>query len=201
MTPAGEGTPVESGTPATSVTPPPSPPPPSADPIEEKCRVFDDQARIPNPLSATTAYRDYFYAPDAAWPDGDPHKNTYRSLTVLPPTKAINKSFDAKIVMTDAFPIDVHDFLPVIELVSATGEVAKNLKDFFQMVRCLLMVFVAPRCRCADVFFPFCLWLINYIETSAWVSSQIRAADDADGAHRVHVQAPDAAQRHRRGAV
>lgn len=62
-------------------------------------------------------------------------KNTFRSLTLLPTTRRVRKDFEAKVVMTESFPFQLRDFLPVIQFISTTGEHVKNLEEFFQMVR------------------------------------------------------------------
>ncbi|KAG7380038.1 hypothetical protein PHYPSEUDO_007850 [Phytophthora pseudosyringae] len=60
-------------------------------------------------------------------------KNTFRSLTLLPTTRHVRKDFEAKVVMTESFPFQLRDFLPVIKFISTTGEHVKNLEEFFQM--------------------------------------------------------------------
>eukprot|EP00644_Phytophthora_capsici_P003547 jgi/Phyca11/508022/fgenesh2_kg.PHYCAscaffold_31_\ len=35
--------------------------------------------------------------------------------------------------MTESFPFQLRDFLPVIKFISTTGEHVKNLEEFFQM--------------------------------------------------------------------
>ncbi|EGZ28963.1 hypothetical protein PHYSODRAFT_472103 [Phytophthora sojae] len=62
-------------------------------------------------------------------------KNTFRSLTLLPTTRRVRKDFEAKVVMTENFPFQLRDFLPVIQFISTTGDHVKNLEEFFQMVR------------------------------------------------------------------
>jgi hypothetical protein len=62
-------------------------------------------------------------------------KNTYRSLTLLPTARRVRKEFEPKVVMTESFPFQLRDFLPVIKFLSTTGEHVKNLEEFFQMVR------------------------------------------------------------------
>ncbi|RLN49508.1 hypothetical protein BBJ29_008534 [Phytophthora kernoviae] len=60
-------------------------------------------------------------------------KNTFRNLTLLPPTRRVRKDFEATVVMTESFPLQLRDFLPVIKFISTTGEHVKNLEEFFQM--------------------------------------------------------------------
>lgn len=134
----------------------------------QKCEAFLRPGHIPNPLTTTVAFNEYFSAderetdsgnePDSkssraktlfkrrtpAQPtrnDGTPNtqesqfKNTYRSLTVLPVERKVHKEFEAKVVMSEEFPFQLRDFLPVIEFVADSGEHVKNLKEFFHMVR------------------------------------------------------------------
>ncbi|KAF4138155.1 GPCR-chaperone [Phytophthora infestans] len=60
-------------------------------------------------------------------------KNTYRSLTLVPTARRMHKDFEAKVVMTEKFPFQLRDFLPIIKFISTTGEHVKNLDEFFQM--------------------------------------------------------------------
>ncbi|RLN78393.1 hypothetical protein BBJ28_00011550 [Nothophytophthora sp. Chile5] len=60
-------------------------------------------------------------------------KNTFRSLTLLPSPRRVRKDFEAKVLMTESFPFQLRDFLPVIKFLSTTGEHVKNLEEFFQM--------------------------------------------------------------------
>ncbi|KAI9912780.1 hypothetical protein PsorP6_005106 [Peronosclerospora sorghi] len=60
-------------------------------------------------------------------------KNTVRSLTLLPAPRRVRKDFEAKVVMTEKFPFQLRDFLPVIKFISTTGDHLNNLDEFFQM--------------------------------------------------------------------
>ncbi|CEG47157.1 Ankyrin repeat protein [Plasmopara halstedii] len=60
-------------------------------------------------------------------------KNTFRSLTLVPAARRVRKKFEAKVVMSESFPIQPRDFFPVIELLSTTGEHMKNLEEFFRV--------------------------------------------------------------------
>ncbi|GMF20328.1 unnamed protein product [Phytophthora lilii] len=143
---------------------------------EQKCEFFRQLDHIPNPITTTTAFVDYFKLDDVSKkPFGEKRheskkkspffnmfedkkhsrpqtsatspsrssrsetslgmKNTYRSLTLLPATRRVRKDFEAKVVMTESFPFQLRDFLPVIKFISTTGEHVKNLEEFFQMVR------------------------------------------------------------------
>ncbi|DAZ96680.1 TPA: hypothetical protein N0F65_009147 [Lagenidium giganteum] len=133
-----------------------------------KSQQFNRMDHIPNPMTATTSFLDYFgdqsirrspqeetkvplfsltptkekppqpvqfFDDDdsAATPIADGYRNTYRSLTLLPSVRAITKNFEAKLLMTESFPFSLHDFLPVIEFLSNTGDHVKNLREFFNM--------------------------------------------------------------------
>ncbi|KAG2775929.1 hypothetical protein JG687_00010717 [Phytophthora cactorum] len=142
---------------------------------EQKCEVFRQLDHIPNPITTTTAFVDYFKLNEIAsesneslddkqhdakkkssffkmFEDKKQHqtstvsssrnggtetafgmKNTYRSLTLLPATRQMRKDFEAKVVMTESFPFQLRDFLPVIKFISTTGDHVKNLEEFFQM--------------------------------------------------------------------
>ncbi|KUF86984.1 hypothetical protein AM588_10003060 [Phytophthora nicotianae] len=139
---------------------------------EQKCEVFRQLDHIPNPITTTTSFVDYFKLNDVASESKDSlddkqqkkslfkmfedkkhqtatasssrngtvetafgMKNTYRSLTLLPATRRMRKDFEAKVVMTENFPFQLRDFLPVIKFISTTGDHVKNLEEFFQMVR------------------------------------------------------------------
>ncbi|ETP46826.1 hypothetical protein, variant, partial [Phytophthora nicotianae P10297] len=139
---------------------------------EQKCEVFRQLDHIPNPITTTTSFVDYFKLNDVASESKDSlddkqqkkslfkmfedkkhqtatasssrngtvetafgMKNTYRSLTLLPATRRMRKDFEAKVVMTESFPFQLRDFLPVIKFISTTGDHVKNLEEFFQMVR------------------------------------------------------------------
>ncbi|KAF4138688.1 GPCR-chaperone [Phytophthora infestans] len=135
---------------------------------EQKCEVFRQLNHIPNPLTTTTAFVDYFKLNELA---SEPNealeskkksffkvfedkkqptstasssrngtaetaysmKNTYRSLTLVPTARRMHKDFEAKVVMTEKFPFQLRDFLPIIKFISTTGEHVKNLDEFFQM--------------------------------------------------------------------
>ncbi|KAI9912636.1 hypothetical protein PsorP6_005149 [Peronosclerospora sorghi] len=49
-------------------------------------------------------------------------KNTFRSLTLLPASRRVRKDFEAKVVITEKFPFQLRDFLPVIKFISTTGD-------------------------------------------------------------------------------
>ncbi|ETN11012.1 hypothetical protein PPTG_10026 [Phytophthora nicotianae INRA-310] len=137
---------------------------------EQKCEVFRQLDHIPNPITTTTSFVDYFKLNDVASESKDSlddkqqkkslfkmfedkkhqtatasssrngtvetafgMKNTYRSLTLLPATRRMRKDFEAKVVMTENFPFQLRDFLPVIKFISTTGDHVKNLEEFFQM--------------------------------------------------------------------
>ncbi|ETL95573.1 hypothetical protein L917_06652 [Phytophthora nicotianae] len=137
---------------------------------EQKCEVFRQLDHIPNPITTTTSFVDYFKLNDVASESKDSlddkqqkkslfkmfedkkhqtatasssrngtvetafgMKNTYRSLTLLPATRRMRKDFEAKVVMTESFPFQLRDFLPVIKFISTTGDHVKNLEEFFQM--------------------------------------------------------------------
>lgn len=163
---------------------------------EEKCRVFLHPERIPNPLTTTTSFSEYFFGPSIKaaaesaaaeeektkedsktklsslfkrkpGPENSPptaraaasnaaaealsnqeyamkqdgYRNTFRSITKLPATRNLSKSFEAKVLMAESFPFSLADFLPVITFLSITGEHVKNLEEFFHMVRLLLQCF------------------------------------------------------------
>ncbi|CAI5740572.1 unnamed protein product [Peronospora destructor] len=145
---------------------------------EQKCEIFRRLNHIPNPITTTTAFVDYFRLGDVLseskesrngkhceskrkkspfskiFEDKTQHhpqpsiasssrntgadtafgmKNTFRSLTLVPRTRHVRKDFEAKVVMTESFPFELRDFLPVIKFVSTTGDHVKNLEEFFQM--------------------------------------------------------------------
>ncbi|KAH7465992.1 hypothetical protein KRP22_014977 [Phytophthora ramorum] len=144
---------------------------------EQKCEVFRQPDHIPNPITTTTAFADYFKLYDTTNESKDHTngnqqeakkkpsffkmfedkkqsqqpasttcssrnngsevafgmKNTFRSLTLVPGTRHVRKDFEAKVVMTESFPFQLRDFLPVIKFISTTGEHVKNLEEFFQM--------------------------------------------------------------------
>ncbi|ETO77847.1 hypothetical protein F444_07026 [Phytophthora nicotianae P1976] len=137
---------------------------------EQKCEVFRQLDHIPNPITTTTSFVDYFKLNDVASESKDSlddkqqkkslfkmfedkkhqtatasssrngtvetafgMKNTYRSLTLLPATRRMRKDFEAKVVMTESFPFQLRDFLPVIKFISTTGDHVKNLEELFQM--------------------------------------------------------------------
>lgn len=170
---------------------------------EEKCRVFHHPEHIPNPLTTTTSFSEYFFGPaikaaaeSAAIEDEktkedtkpklsslfkrkpgsensppasrvaasnaaaaalsnqesimkqDGYRNTFRSITKLPATRNLSKSFEAKVLMAESFPFSLVDFLPVITFLSITGEHVKNLEEFFHMVRLVFVCFCC--CLVAD---------------------------------------------------
>lgn len=89
--------------------------------FEDKLQVQQSKPAVPSSSSSSV---------------GDPAlgmKNTFRSLTLLPPVRRVRKDFEAKVVMTESFPFQLRDFLPVIKFISTTGEHVKNLEEFFQM--------------------------------------------------------------------
>ncbi|KAE8980408.1 hypothetical protein PR003_g24877 [Phytophthora rubi] len=141
---------------------------------DQKCEVFRQPDHIPNPITTTTAFVDYFKIADVFnKPDDSVNKNqkkkssffkifedkkqqhqgastastsrssasdaacgmknTFRSLTLLPTARRMRKDFEAKVVMTESFPFQLRDFLPVIKFISTTGDHVKNLEEFFQM--------------------------------------------------------------------
>lgn len=179
---------------------------------EEKCRVFHRPEHIPNPLTTTTSFSEYFFGPvikaaaesaaaeeEKAQEDSktsnaklsslfkrkpgsensppasrvaasnaaaaalsnqetimkqDGYRNTFRSITKLPATRNLSKSFEAKVLMAESFPFSLADFLPVITFLSITGEHVKNLEEFFHMVRlmpgltyCYMDADAASTCR------------------------------------------------------
>ncbi|KAJ8577845.1 hypothetical protein ON010_g1363 [Phytophthora cinnamomi] len=141
---------------------------------DQKCEVFRQPNHIPNPITTTTSFVDYFKLAEVPSKPEEPvgnnqreskkkssffkmfedkkhrpqqasttstsrsetasgMKNTFRSLTLLPTTRRVRKDFEAKVVMTESFPFQLRDFLPVIQFISTTGEHVKNLEEFFQM--------------------------------------------------------------------
>ncbi|KAL3666464.1 hypothetical protein V7S43_008712 [Phytophthora oleae] len=140
---------------------------------DQKCEFFRQLDHIPNPITTTTSFVDYFKLNEVAseskealgdkqheskkkssflklFEDKKQHqqpvssrnsgaetafgmKNTYRNLTLLPATRRVRKDFEAKVVMTESFPFQLRDFLPVIKFISTTGEHVKNLEEFFRM--------------------------------------------------------------------
>ncbi|KAG1709239.1 hypothetical protein DVH05_019883 [Phytophthora capsici] len=140
---------------------------------DQKCEFFRQPDHIPNPITTTTSFVDYFKLHEIASESKETlddkqqeskkkssffrvfedkkqrqqplsarknevdtafgMKNTYRSLTLLPETRRVYKDFEAKVVMTESFPFQLRDFLPVIKFISTTGEHVKNLEEFFQM--------------------------------------------------------------------
>ncbi|KAK1933806.1 Ankyrin repeat domain-containing protein 13C [Phytophthora citrophthora] len=138
---------------------------------DQKCEFFRQPDHIPNPITTTTSFVDYFKLQELVnesketvkdmqqepkkkssffkmFEDKKQHqqpfsagnnktvfgmKNTYRSLTLLPGTRRVQKDFEAKVVMTESFPFQLRDFLPVIKFISTTGDHVKNLEEFFQM--------------------------------------------------------------------
>ncbi|GMF37301.1 unnamed protein product [Phytophthora fragariaefolia] len=148
---------------------------------DQICEVFRQLDHIPNPITTTTSFVDYFKLGDASSEVENPvgsnqhgskkkpslfkmfedkkrpqqplpmsrddgseaapgAKNTFRSLTLLPTARKMRKDFEAKVVMSENFPFQLRDFLPVIKFLSTTGDHVKNLDEFFQMVRLLRSV-------------------------------------------------------------
>ncbi|CAI5729768.1 unnamed protein product [Peronospora farinosa] len=145
---------------------------------EQKCEIFRQLNHIPNPMTTTTAFVDYFRLGEVSseskesqndkyceskrkkssfskiFEDKKQHhpqpstasslrdtgadtafgmKNTFRSLTLVPATRHVRKDIEAKVIMSESFPFQLQDFLPVIKFVSTTGDHVKNLEEFFQM--------------------------------------------------------------------
>ncbi|TMW58712.1 hypothetical protein Poli38472_010271 [Pythium oligandrum] len=48
-----------------------------------------------------------------------------------PPNRTMRKVFPATVYMSDAFPLSVHEFLPVIEVLSKTTSVFEHIQEFF----------------------------------------------------------------------
>uniref|UniRef100_H3H6N7 Ankyrin repeat domain-containing protein n=1 Tax=Phytophthora ramorum TaxID=164328 RepID=H3H6N7_PHYRM len=90
-------------------------------------KMFEDKKQSQQPASTTCSSRNN--GSEVAFG----MKNTFRSLTLVPGTRHVRKDFEAKVVMTESFPFQLRDFLPVIKFISTTGEHVKNLEEFFQM--------------------------------------------------------------------
>ncbi|OWZ18168.1 hypothetical protein PHMEG_0007783 [Phytophthora megakarya] len=90
-------------------------------------KMFEDKKHFHQQASTVSATRNNGVEPALGM------KNTFRSLTLLPSARRVHKDFEAKVVMTENFPFQLRDFLPVIKFISTTGEHVKNLEEFFQM--------------------------------------------------------------------
>ncbi|KAF1791030.1 Ankyrin repeat domain-containing protein 13 [Phytophthora cactorum] len=108
---------------------------------EQKCEVFRQLDHIPNPITTTTAFHDAkkkssFFK---MFEDKKQHQTSTASSSrngrteTAFATRQMRKDFEAKVVMTESFPFQLRDFLPVIKFISTTGDHVKNLEEFFQM--------------------------------------------------------------------
>ncbi|KAF0686561.1 Aste57867_21655 [Aphanomyces stellatus] len=82
--------------------------------------------RMANPRVQATAFHEYF--------ESDPELHqSFRGLTVGPDERTFSKELKGTVTMSEAFPFQVEDFLPVAQFLSSRAEQFDTLRAFFEM--------------------------------------------------------------------
>ncbi|ETW01082.1 hypothetical protein H310_06705 [Aphanomyces invadans] len=82
--------------------------------------------RMPNPRVQTTPFHEYFAS------DPELHQS-FRGLTCPPDERSISKELKGTVTMSETFPFQVSDFLPVAQFLSSRAEQFDSLREFFEM--------------------------------------------------------------------